>query len=750
VSVEADSSFSASTGQTATAELGLNYANGQMTPIHDASFSIQPIALVRNASITGQAYVGLKLGVTVDEVLFPNVEPRVYLSWTPTPPATLKWGLEGTAGIDVQAGKYVVLSLSTLPLTLFEETWQAPPAAEPPVLSLVTPSAAKEGSSNLTITLSGHNFAIDSVATANGSPLQTWYSGPNVLWATMPSAKMLRTGTFQIGVTDPNSGDVSSALPFAVTPVNDSPVITGMAPQSLPAGSAGQTVTISGKNFQSGSTVTFNGQARTSTYLNADQVSVGLTSGDLGAAGRYAVIVTNPNPDGGPSAPWSFAVLDTSPGAGEWTWISGSDTGGQPGVYGTQGVPAATNMPGARYVAVSWIDANGNAWLFGGDGSDSAGSEGELNDLWEFNPGTRTWIWMSGANTVNQYGVYGTQGMPAATNAPGGRDSAVSWIDASGNLLLFGGVGFGSAGHGGGGDLNDLWEFNLATRTWTWVSGANTVGQVGVYGTQGIPAATNVPSARSNAVSWIDTVGNLWLFGGYGVDSAGNFGGLNDLWEFNPTTGIWTWVSGTNTKYNQGVYGTQGVGAVTNVPGGRYDSTSWIDAAGNLWLFGGVGTDSAGNSDALNDLWEFSPATRKWTWVSGANIIDQPGVYGTEGVPAATNVPGARWNPVSWVDASGHLWLFGGAAWDSAEYWAVHNELWEFNPATRMWTWVSGANTFDQYGVYGTLGTAAATNVPGGRAGAVTWIDASGSLWLFGGIEYGFSSLNDLWRYRPQ
>ena len=46
------------------------------------------------------------------------------------------------------------------------------------------------------------------------------------------------------------------------------------------------------------------------------------------------------------------------------------------------------------------------------------------------------------------------------------------------------------------------------------MSGANTTGQVGVYGTKGVPDAANVPGAREESISWTDSHGNLWLFGG--------------------------------------------------------------------------------------------------------------------------------------------------------------------------------------------------------------------------------------------
>jgi hypothetical protein len=212
--------------------------------------------------------------------------------------------------------------------------------------------------------------------------------------------------------------------------------------------------------------------------------------------------------------------------------------------------------------------------------------------------------------------------------------------------------------------------------TWTWVSGANTVNQSGSYGTQGVAAVTNVPGARSSAVSWIDAHGNLWLFGGGGYDSAGVTGTLNDLWKFDGTH--WIWVSGANMVNQTGSYGTQGVAAAANVPGARSSAISWIDASGNLWLFGGDGYDSAGVTGTLNDLWKFDGT--HWTWVSGANTVNQSGSYGTQGVAAAANVPGARSSAISWIDASGNLWLFGGLGYDSAGGRGNLNDLWHDQP----------------------------------------------------------------------
>ncbi|HEY5101728.1 MAG TPA: hypothetical protein VII70_03010 [Steroidobacteraceae bacterium] len=354
---------------------------------------------------------------------------------------------------------------------------------------------------------------------------------------------------------------------------------------------------------------------------------------------------------------------------GQWTWVGGSNAANATGTYGSKGVAAAGNVPGARYAANSWIDSSGHFWLFGGQGYDSAGSQGFLNDLWEFSGGQ--WRWVSGSNTINANGSYGAKGSAAAGNVPGARLRAIAWTDAPGNLWFFGGLGFDSAGNQG--NLNDLWEYSAGQ--WIWVGGSDTINASAVYGTKGIAAPGNVPSARYAASSWLDASGNVWLFGGGSLSSAGQ-GFLNDLWEF--SAGQWTWIGGSSVSDASGVYGTEGVGSIGNAPGARYAATSWIDAAGNFWLFGGAGLDAAGNPGNLNDLWQYSAG--QWKWIDGSNTINATGFSGTAGIAAAANVPGGHYAPVSWIDAPGNLWLFGGARLDPVGNVSVLNDLWRYTP----------------------------------------------------------------------
>lgn len=448
----------------------------------------------------------------------------------------------------------------------------------------------------------------------------------------------------------------------------------------------------------------------------------------------------------------------------QWAWMSGSNTPNAPGVYGTKGVAAPSNVPGGRFGAASWIDPAGNFWVFGG-AVPVGPALVRFNDLWQYKPSTGNWTWVSGSNAMNPAGVYGTKGMPSTTNAPGGRQSAVTWTDSSGNLWLFGGFGLDSVSAEG--VLNDLWEFSPSAGTWTWVGGSDRQLALGSYGTLGTASSSNIPGARSGAVAWTDSAGGFWLFGGDGCDSAGCgvqgvsvlTTSLNDLWRYDSAAGTWTWVSGSNLANHVGVYGTRGVAAAGNVPNGRSGATGWIDCNNNLWLFGGEDAyvDNFGffvTDGGQNDLWEYSSSTGFWTWVSGANGVAAFGVYGTEGTPSTSNVPGDRIYASGWMDSGGNLWLFGGFGVATANTMGYLNDLWEYNPGAGTWDWVSGSNTVNAVGIYGTEGTASPANVPGARYGANSWIDGTGNLWLFGGSGNAPPGsptpfFNDLWEYTP-
>ncbi len=412
-------------------------------------------------------------------------------------------------------------------------------------------------------------------------------------------------------------------------------------------------------------------------------------------------------------------VYDT--GAQQWTWVSGSDSvpskgGGDPGIYGALGQAAAANTPGGRTQAAAWTDLAGNLWLFGGLGYDAEGTPGSLNDLWAFNPSTRQWTWYGGSQTVpapwaGVSGVYGTLGVAASANAPGGRKAPAA-CQVGGELWMFGGSGFDSAGTQT--YLNDLWNLNPVTHQWTWVGGTSTAppsGQIlAVYGTLGLESTGDVDGGRDGAVCG-GSPSLINIFGGLGFLPDGNVGYLNDFWDlFNPTSFLyWTWMGGSDTVTNEdrdvngvvfrgqpGAYGTLGLAAVGNSPGGRQNAAAWTDSDGNLWMFGGNGFDANGHYGALNDLWMVG-RTDEWDWMAGSSTVPGclsdgygttpcgvQGSYGTEGIYSSQSLPGSRAHASTTVDPSGKFWLFGGTGYDSAGVYGTLNDLWRFQSTASL------------------------------------------------------------------
>ncbi len=428
-----------------------------------------------------------------------------------------------------------------------------------------------------------------------------------------------------------------------------------------------------------------------------------------------------------------------------WAWMNGSSTNTNVlPAFGIQSVPSGSNTPGNLYGAATWTDNSGNLWLFGGYCS----GYGYNSDLWKYIPSTNEWTWVKGSGTPNHYGVYGSVNTPSTPNTPGGRYLCSSWTDNSGNLWLFGGSGYAANTTG---YLSDLWKYNPSTNLWTWMKGPNSANNAGSYGTQAVASPSNMPGGRFGYTPFKDNTGNLWLFGGYGyAANTATVGNLNDLWKYEVSTGNWVWMKGSNVLDQTGIYGTVTVASPTVMPGGMRAPVSWSDVNGDFWLFGGYGTITSTVLTLTNDLWKYSVSTGNWTWMRGPGTPNSFGWYGSQGVAASNNDPGARYySTACGSDNLGNLWLFGGYGY-SASSASKLNDLWKYDKTTNQWTWMRGSSVPNQNGSYGIQTVPASTNNPGGRYLQMSWMDSNGRIWIYGG--YGQTStslgyLNDMWRF---
>ncbi len=445
-----------------------------------------------------------------------------------------------------------------------------------------------------------------------------------------------------------------------------------------------------------------------------------------------------------------------------WAWVTGSSTPQAFGVYGTKGVASISNTPGARVYNGYARDKHGNLWLFGGGGfATNNTAESFLNDLWKFNPSTGEWTWVSDTNLPNPVGVYGTKGVASTSNQPGGRLYTALWIDESDNIWVFGGWGCSTscAPSGTFMALNDLWKFNQSTGEWTWISGNNSPDNPTVPGTQGVSAPTNTPGSRYVGSYWVDKDNNLMLYGGQGFDSTvpinrtTTWGMMSDIWKFNTATNQWIWMSGsTNTNDDNINFGTLGQASAATTPGGReYCGVFWVESTGKFWSYQGNAGYISGSYGLISALYSLDFTNYWWTFINGATTRDPVGAYGTLGVYAPGNLPAGRMDSAGtqFPDLKGSLWLYGGTAGLNYE---LYSDLWEYSTSLNQWRVVSGSNTGNVNAVYGTQGTSAASNTPGGLDGHSMWIDESGNIWVFGGYDFLASPLNkrstnSMWTY---
>lgn len=489
------------------------------------------------------------------------------------------------------------------------------------------------------------------------------------------------------------------------------------------------------------------------------------------------------------------------PVGNNWIWMSGDSipySGGS--ATGPIGTSLPGNKPGARSGAVNWTDAAGNLWLYGGYTytNFSIPNYNPLGSLWKYTITTNLWTLYGEATPFLAHDTFTIKGAESPVTYPVSRYNAAGWTDSSGYFWLFGGSTYNTRNLLAGA-LNDLLRYSPATNRWALMQEDNDARLLGVYGTKGVAGPFNTPGSRENAVTWTDSAGNQWLFGGRGFGPTFPTGilrvtvpvTLNDLWKRDKEN-QWTWISGINellprtrqnafswtdagnklwmfggTESTDGVnvpgstndlwnydistnkwttagnssttarYGIKGQPAASNKPGIRENGISWTDKSGKLWMFGGGVYKLLNPSTDVNDVWNYDPSISQWTWVHGDSIAGRPGIYGRKGIADTANKPGARHGAASWSDGAGNVWMFGGSMSINKpnEPAAYLNDLWKYSAAGNVWTWIGGDSATNSKGVYGTKGKSTSFTIPPARLEAVTWVDTAGRFWLFGGLQ---------------
>jgi len=232
----------------------------------------------------------------------------------------------------------------------------------------------------------------------------------------------------------------------------------------------------------------------------------------------------------------------------------------------------------------------------------------------------------------------------------------------------------------------------------------------------------------------------LWWLNDSFLDTAISWLGM--LWRYDINSNEWTWMSGDSAGATPH-YGNIGIADSLTQPGFNYTFSRWKDASGNLILFGGQNT--YGHS---NNLWSYNPTNNLWTWFGGDPTLSF-GIYPAYCTIDSLSIPAPRWeNRACWsTNNSDRLWTYGGQT-----NGIFPNDLWYYDVKHKLWFLVYGDEDNHPSPTYGTKGVVSFSNDPGGRTGTVSWKDASGNLWLYGGQLAGLGDpkyYGELWKFIP-
>jgi Tol biopolymer transport system component len=97
-------------------------------------------------------------------------------------------------------------------------------------------------------------------------------------------------------------------IPTPTPTPNPAPTVTTLSPNSATTGGLAFTLTVRGSNFVSVSTVQWNGNSRTTTFVSSTQLQAHIMAADLATKGTVAITVINPAPGGGTSNGVNFTI----------------------------------------------------------------------------------------------------------------------------------------------------------------------------------------------------------------------------------------------------------------------------------------------------------------------------------------------------------------------------------------------------------------------------------------------------------
>jgi hypothetical protein len=231
-----------------------------------------------------------------------------------------------------------------------------------PKLEALSPNSIQAGEPAFTLTVTGKSFTPSSSIDWNGQTLaspsnpglpSTIFVSATKLTVSIPAILIQNGGVAQVQVSTPQpGGGVTLALPFTINANASSvPQITSLSPTGAFTEGAGFTLTVTGRNFVSQSTVTVNGNNHPTTFIGSTSLQTAIFAADLATSGTLQIGVVNPAPNGGSSNSFPLSVKNQTP----------SLTSLSPAVATAGGAATTIGLTGVGFVPNSVVTINGAA-----------------------------------------------------------------------------------------------------------------------------------------------------------------------------------------------------------------------------------------------------------------------------------------------------------------------------------------------------------------------------------------------------
>ena len=162
-----------------------------------------------------------------------------------------------------------------------------------PTVTSINPSTVTAGSPAFTLTVTGTGFAVGSTINWNGGALNTAYTSPTQVSATVPAVDIANTGTASISVS--NSGSkTSNSVTLTISSSNGTLTISTLSPSSVTAGSPAFTMTIYGSGYVAKSVAQWNNSPMPTTVVSPTELTLTIPASFVAKPGSDTFTVLNP------------------------------------------------------------------------------------------------------------------------------------------------------------------------------------------------------------------------------------------------------------------------------------------------------------------------------------------------------------------------------------------------------------------------------------------------------------------------